>query len=176
VLWVGSLRAYDRRKDLDTLVDAMATDACRSATLVMAGAAGAESDRLRALAASRRVKIIVTGYVPDLTLAALYRAAAVVVVPSLHEGFGLPVLEAMACGAPIVAAGGGNTTDLVGGAGVVVDAGNATGLGNAIGAVLGDVALRDRLAASGPRQAAPFTWERAADLTAAVYEAALTRA
>jgi glycosyltransferase involved in cell wall biosynthesis len=170
VLWVGSLQARDPRKALDDLVAAAAALTALRPTLVLAGRAGLEAERLRALAGESNVRMVVTGYVSDDVLAALYRGAAVVVVPSMHEGFGLPALEAMASGAPLVASSGGNLPDLVGDAGVLVPAGDPRVLAAAIRGVLEDAQVRSRLARAGPPRAAPYTWQATAGRTVAVYQ------
>jgi glycosyltransferase involved in cell wall biosynthesis len=107
------------------------------------------------------------GRVSDDELAALYRGARCLVYPSLYEGFGIPVLEAMACGTPVVTAAGGATEEVAGGAAVLVDARDpaavATGIEEA-------EARRDELRGRGLERATRFTWERVAAETRAVYE------
>jgi glycosyltransferase involved in cell wall biosynthesis len=173
VLWVGSLRAHDPRKALDDLLEAIATLGGDAPTLVLAGRTGAEAERMKRNADERKVAIVVTGYVSDDVLAALYRGAAVVAIPSRHEGFGLPLLEALACGAPVVATNGGNLPSLAGDAAVIVPPGNVRQLSDGLRGVLTDRALQGRLREAGPRRAAPFTWQRAAELTADVYRRVL---
>jgi glycosyltransferase involved in cell wall biosynthesis len=171
VLWVGTLLHPDPRKALDVLIDAMTQ--VGDATLVMAGAPGEESQRLAAAAAELGLRLVLPGFVTDTELAALYRGAGVVAVPSLHEGFGLPVLEALACGAPVVATTAGNLADLAGGAAVLVTPGNATALAGAIGGLLHKPEERARLAAAGPAVASAYSWSRAAEMTVAVYREVL---
>lgn len=172
VLWVGSLRSRDPRKALDVLVAALADARGRQPPLrlVLVGSTGAEAERVLALARGVGVDVLLCGYVSDAELAALFRRALVAVVPSLHEGFGLPALEAMACGAPLVAASAGNLPDLVGDAGLLVPPGDPRALADALARVCEDDGLRRRLAAAGPARAAAFTWERTAAATLAVYE------
>jgi glycosyltransferase involved in cell wall biosynthesis len=173
VLWVGSLRAHDQRKALDVLLEAVA-HLNAGAPLVLAGAPGPEAERVAREARRRGIPAALPGYVSDQTLAALYRGAAALAMPSLHEGFGLPVLEAMACGVPVVAARAGNLPDLTGDAAVLVPKGDAYALANALDAVLGDPGIRRRLSEAGPPVAAGYTWERTAALTVAVYRQALS--
>jgi alpha-1,3-rhamnosyl/mannosyltransferase len=109
------------------------------------------------------------GRASDDELAALYRGARCLVYPSLYEGFGIPVLEAMACGTPVVTSRGGATEEVAGGAAVLVNprdpAAVAAGIEEA-------VARRDELVPRGLERAREFTWERAAAETRAVYEEA----
>jgi glycosyltransferase involved in cell wall biosynthesis len=171
VLWVGSLRYHDPRKALDGLLEAMSQ--VEGASLVMTGAEGEESQRLLGRAAELGVPLVLTGYVSDADLAALYRGAAVVAVPSLHEGFGLPVVEALASGAPVVAARAGNLPALGGGTVVLVPPGDSRALARALSDLLKDRPARARLAAAGPSVAAAYRWSRAAEMTVAVYRTVL---
>jgi glycosyltransferase involved in cell wall biosynthesis len=169
LMWTGSLRSRDPRKALDVLLDAVAGLGPRAVRLVLAGAPGAETRRVAAMARRAQVHVLMPGHVPDESLAALLRGAAGVVVPSLHEGFGLPALEAMACGAPLVATRAGNLPALVDDAGVLVEPGSADALREGIAAVLGDAALAARLRSAGPRRAEEFSWRRTAEQTVEVY-------
>lgn len=110
------------------------------------------------------------GFVPDEDLPALYAAADAFVFPSLYEGFGLPPLEAMACGAPVVCSNASSLPEVVGNAALLVDPKNVAEIVAAIERLLTDRALRDELRAKGMKQAAKFSWERAARETLGVYE------
>jgi glycosyltransferase involved in cell wall biosynthesis len=116
-----------------------------------------------------------TGYVDDRDLPALYSAAEVFVFPSLYEGFGLPPLEAMACGAPVVTSNASSLPEVVGDAALTVDPYDVDGLAAAIERALTDEGLRAELRRRGLERAARFTWERAAHETLAVYEQVLNR-
>jgi glycosyltransferase involved in cell wall biosynthesis len=107
------------------------------------------------------------GRVSDEQLAALYRGARCLVYPSLYEGFGIPVLEAMACGAPVVTSLGGASEEVAGGAAVLVDPRDAASIAAGIEQADG---RRDELRARGLERAAAFTWERVAAETRSVYE------
>ncbi|HEY7693205.1 MAG TPA: glycosyltransferase family 1 protein [Gaiellaceae bacterium] len=109
------------------------------------------------------------GQVSDDELAALYRGARCLVYPSLYEGFGIPVLEAMACGTPVVTSAGGATEEVAGGAAVLVDPRDPAAIAAGIEEA---AARRDELRARGLARAAEFTWERVAAATRAVYERA----
>ena len=169
LLWVGSLLAHDPRKGLDELIDAVAAAGEEVPPLVLAGRAGEGSERVARRARDQDVAIVVIGYVDDETLAALYRGAELVVIPSHHEGFGLPLLEALASGAPVVASDGGNHRSLAGDAALLVPSGNTLALSSAIRAARTDPDLRARARIAGPKRAGAFTWKRAAELTEAVY-------
>ena len=122
-------------------------------------------------AAAARVHF--TGPVADEVLRALYREAAVFVFPSRYEGFGLPPLEAMACGTPVVSSDAASLPEVVGDAALLFHCGDAGALAAAVARVLDEPSLRERLARAGPRRAARFTWERTAGETVAVYREAL---
>jgi glycosyltransferase involved in cell wall biosynthesis len=109
------------------------------------------------------------GRVSDDELAALYRGARCLVYPSLYEGFGLPVLEAMACGTPVVTSAGGATEEVAGGAAVLVDPRDPASIAAGIQEA---VSRRDELAARGLERARAFAWDRVAAETWRVYEEA----
>jgi glycosyltransferase involved in cell wall biosynthesis len=118
--------------------------------------------------------IHVTGYVPSDVLRAIYGTATVVVYPSLYEGFGLPVLEAMACGAPVVASNTTSIPEVAGDAAVLVDPLDVDALATAILGVATRQDVRDRLRLAAGARAAEFTWARCADATVRAYRAALS--
>jgi glycosyltransferase involved in cell wall biosynthesis len=121
--------------------------------------------------------VVVRNGLDDPSLAALYRTAAALVYPSRYEGFGLPLLEAMASGLPIVAARAGATSEVVGDAAVLVEPGAVAEWVRALEAMLSapDDGMAADLRARGRRRAAAFTWARAAERTVGVYESCLTR-
>ena len=114
-------------------------------------------------------RLIFTEYVEDPTLVTLYRHADVFVLPSLCEGFGIPIIEAMACGTPVVASNTGALPEVVADAGVLVDPYSAKAIAEGLAEVLSTPGLRERMVARGARRVADFTWERAARETIAVY-------
>ena len=174
VLFVGLL---EPKKNLTALLGAVARLRARGdwggRELLVVGARGWGEDALAV--ASGRLGLDGTvralGPVPDADLAALYGGADAFVFPSLWEGFGLPVLEAMASGAPVVASTRGALPEVAGDAALLVEPA-AEPLADALGTLLADAGLRDRLRAAGLRRAAAFSWERAAAETLEVYRAA----
>lgn len=113
------------------------------------------------------------GHVDDKTLLAAYRRASVLVLPSLYEGFGLPVAEAMACGTPVICSSASSLPEVAGDAAVTVPPGSLRELADALTAVLTDSALFQKLAEAGPARAKHFTYENMARETLAVYDSLL---
>jgi glycosyltransferase involved in cell wall biosynthesis len=138
--------------------------------LVLAGGAGWKTASLhrRIARSAYRDKIHVAGYAARDAARELYRAAEAFVYPSLAEGFGLPILEAMACGTPVVASTAEALLEVGGDAALYVPPLDVEGLSRAIERTLEDPALREILAAAGPRRAALFRWDTAAATTAEV--------
>jgi glycosyltransferase involved in cell wall biosynthesis len=132
--------------------------------LVIAGRPGwAYGDTLERIKTEPGVRYL--GHVDEATLSALYRSAAVLALPSLYEGFGLPLLEAMANGLPAVVGNVGALPELADGAAILVEPEDVSSIAAGLERVLGDAALREKLGAEGRRRAAEFTWERAASTT-----------
>ena len=115
--------------------------------------------------------VIVTGYASDEDLPALYRSAVALVYPSLFEGFGLPPLEAMACGTPVITSNSSSLPEVVGNAALLVNPYEETDLAQAIWKLTNDATLRARLRQAGIQQAGQFTWHAAAAKTLAIYRA-----
>jgi glycosyltransferase involved in cell wall biosynthesis len=111
-------------------------------------------------------------YVPDAELPALYSGAACVAIVSLYEGFGMPALEALACGAPLVASNRGSLPEIVGEAGLVVDPLDVESIATGLERAVGDAAVRAALRTAGPQRAARFDWASAARVTRQVLEQA----
>jgi alpha-1,3-rhamnosyl/mannosyltransferase len=174
VLTVGQLQP---RKNLEAAVGAfeLVARAHPEHELVVVGARGWRDDALLAQMQASPVanRIVLAGRVTDDEPVALYRGADCFIFPSRYEGFGFPPLEAMACGAPVVCSDATSLPEVVGDAGLLVDAGDTDATAAAVGSVLGD---RDRAAELGRRgraRAAAFTWAACAEATVAAYTATL---
>jgi glycosyltransferase involved in cell wall biosynthesis len=171
ILNVGTL---EPRKNLVTLLDAYAALRRRGLEhkLVIAGGRGWLYDgvfrRLEEL--SLEQDVIFLGYVAEEHLPALYSLADLLVFPSLYEGFGLPPLEAMACGTPVITSDSSSLPEVVGKAGLMVPARDADALAEAIATVLADSVLREDLVKQGLSWAAQFTWRAAGEKLLAIYQ------
>jgi glycosyltransferase involved in cell wall biosynthesis len=170
VLFVGTL---EPRKDLPTLLRAFASlgPQARDICLAIAGRPGwlyqEVYDLVKTLGVGERVRFL--GGVPAGDLPALYSGARLFVLPSLYEGFGMPVLEAMACGAPVICANTSSLPEIAGDAALQFPPGDAAALAQAITQLLSDASLHRQLRERGLAQAARFSWEATARLTLAVY-------
>jgi glycosyltransferase involved in cell wall biosynthesis len=171
---VLSVSAHRPHKNLERLIDAIAM--VERVVLVVPGYRTQWEDELRGHAARVGVedRVRLTGWLGDRELEGLYRAAACMVFPSLAEGFGLPVLEAMARGVPVASSNATSLPEVGGDAVLYFDPLDTAAIAEAIERLLSDDALRERLTAAGPRRASEFSWERAARETIAVYERALS--
>jgi glycosyltransferase involved in cell wall biosynthesis len=172
--FVGTL---EPRKALPVLVDAFARLAGEhpDLRLVLAGRDGWGTEAVRTAVAESGVatRILRVRWIPDEALPALFRQASVVAYPSHEEGFGLPALEALACGAPLVTSAESPMAEVAGPAALLVPAGNAGALAWALNRVLADPGLADRLRHDGPKSAAPYTWEASARLHLDAYRLAI---
>jgi glycosyltransferase involved in cell wall biosynthesis len=179
VLFVGTL---EPRKNVGVLLDAYESAFALRASagrprpdLVLAGkpteAARGWLDRISRTPLAGRVRHL--GYVDAADRRALYEGASVLVLPSLDEGFGLPVLEAMTLGVPVVASRRGSLPEVLGDAGQLVDAEDARGFADAIERVLLDTAFAATCAARGIERSRQFSWRRAAERTFSLYEQAI---
>jgi glycosyltransferase involved in cell wall biosynthesis len=170
VAFVGTL---EPRKDVPTLVAAFARIARshRGLRLALVGGDGWGVAEIREAIERSRVatRIVRTGYVPDPVVPALYRQAAAVAYPSREEGFGVPALEALACGAPLVTTTGSALEEVVDGAALTVPPHDVDALARALGDVLDDPARAAHLRAAGPVRASAFTWEASVDAHVDVY-------
>lgn len=172
LLFVGTL---EPRKNVVRLVEAYARLPRSCPPLVLVGGKGWLYDevfrRVEELGLAGRVRP--AGYVPAEDLPCWYNAAEALVYPSLYEGFGLPPLEAMACGTPVISSTASSLPEVVGDAGLLVDPEDVDALAAAMDRVLADAGLRERMRAAGLERARRFTWEGAARKTADTYRRAL---
>ena len=170
MLCVGALQP---RKNVPIAIEAYSRLMGRGTDCELVVAGGDRGGRLDVLDAILRTRLTgrvhLVGHVEDAEMPALYSAARALVFPSLYEGFGLPALEAMASGTPVIASNTTGLAEVVGDAGVTVDPRSAEDLAEAMGRILDDAALRERLVAAGLARASDFTWARAAAATAGVY-------
>ena len=171
--YVLSVGTAEPRKDLPTLVrafDELAT-VHPDLELVLVGAPGwGESELVSAIEAARNPeRIRRTGYIDDAVLAGLLASARVLAYPSRYEGFGFPPLQAMAAGVPVVTSRAGSLTEIVGGAALLVDAGQSADLAEALEVAVFDEAQRTVLVAAGKARAADFSWERTAEGLSELY-------
>ena len=173
VLAVGTM---EPRKGHDLLLRAAAL-VPGDVSIVFAGPDPGRGEALRALAHELGLgqRLTLLGPVSDAVLAGLYRDATLLCMPSLGEGFGLPVLEGLAAGTPTVASDLPALREVAGEAALLVAPGDVAALARALSAVLTDSGLRTRLRAAGPARAARFTWAATAEATVAAYRAALAR-
>jgi glycosyltransferase involved in cell wall biosynthesis len=169
---------YEPRKNLPRLLDAFARVASGSGagvSLVLAGKPvwrdPSVAHAIARLGLAKRV--VELGHVADEDLPALYTEALAFVFPTLWEGFGLPILEAMACGAPVVASSTTSLPEVAGDAALLVDPESVEALAAALERILDEPALRDALRQRGAARAAAFSWRRSAEATLAAYRTAL---
>jgi len=176
VLHVGDLH---ERRNLATVVDAVVAarrhfGGAAAVSLVLAGVDRGVGDALSAIAADAGVPeaVVKLGPVGEDLLLSLYRCARALVYPSLYEGFGLPVLEAMACGTPVIASRAASMPEVLGDAGILLDPLDVEAWTGAIVGVINDEHRRSMMRAKGLARAAEFTWARTAQVTLDAYRRA----
>ena len=173
ILYVGSER---RRKNLGRLFESFAAlkREFPDLMLVKVGSLGRSkrfrNDTIKQLSSLGIAgDVIVVDHISELNLAYYYSSAALLAYPSLYEGFGLPLAEAMACGCPVVTSNTSSLPEVVGEAGIMVDPYDTSSLVRAMRRVLVDRELRDKMVRKGLEQSKKFTWEKTAELTLQVY-------
>jgi len=162
ILSVGTL---EPRKNLAALLEAYALmDDSARYRLVLVGMSGWKNTALFGMVENHPAKenIVITGYIPADDLAPIYTGAEVFVFPSLYEGFGLPVLEAMQCGCPVISSATSSIPEVAGDACMLVDPRDIPGLASSIQKVLSGGSMRDEMARRGVARSRLFSWEKSA--------------
>lgn len=170
ILYIGTL---EPRKNLVTLLKAFSeTKAAKDGVkLVIAGAKGWEYKEIYEKAKALNTDVVFTGYIPSEELPALYRGAKAFAFPSLYEGFGIPPLEAMACGTPVVTTGVSSLPEVVGDAAVTIsDPLSSEELANALDATLYNNETREKCITEGLSRAKRFTWDKSCEAVMKIYK------
>jgi glycosyltransferase involved in cell wall biosynthesis len=169
ILHVGAIQ---QRKNIKRLVEAFEISAPLPWRLVLAGSAGFGAgeilSRIDQSAAQSRIDVL--GFVDDSQLGELYGRASIFVFPSLDEGFGMPVLDAMAAGVPVICSNAAAMPEVVGDAAMMVDPHSTESIAGALERVIIDEAVRERLRSLGKNRASRFSWEKAVEETWGVYQ------
>jgi glycosyltransferase involved in cell wall biosynthesis len=175
-----SLNTLEPRKNMDlairSFVRLVQEQRARDLCFVLVGTKGLDWEEIAntvSRAGWAREQIILAGYVADEDLAALYSGALAFVYPSLYEGFGLPPLEAMQCGVPVITSNTSSLPEVVGDAGIMLDPGDADGLSHAMCELYGKPSLRETMRSKSLARAKQFSWRRCARETIAAYKTAL---
>lgn len=179
VPYLLSLATLEVRKNLEVVVRAFVqllnTSPQSDLWLVLAGMSGWKLEKLEAeleMAGKWRDRIILTGFVQDADLPVLYSDALCFVYMSRYEGFGLPPLEAMSCGLPVICSNNSSLPEVVGNAGIMLDADDAMGLAQAMGRILSEPELREALSRQGLERAKLFSWDVCARIVSDTLRAA----
>lgn len=169
ILSVGTL---EPRKNIPNLIKAFGKLNRRDYKLVITGKKGWKYEEIfrlvESLGLGDRIKFL--GYILDEELPALYSAAELFVYPSLYEGFGLPPLEAMACGTPVIVSNRSSLPEVVGDAGILIDPEDTDGIAEAMEKILQQPSLRKELSEKGLQQAKKFSWSKCASETIELYK------
>ena len=172
VLYTGNIKPHKNLVRLIEAFDGLRKRGFDDVKLLIIGDEISKFPALRRAVHSHRLHkhVRFLGYLPDDTLAILYRLAAVFVFPSLYEGFGLPPLEAMASGTPVVTSNVSSLPEVTGGAAVLVDPYDVASITDGIARILSDPALSDELRAKGIARAREFSWERSVGRMWEIYQ------
>jgi len=171
VRYIQTLCTLEARKGLEDVIAAFARCVERGGAddlrLVLSGASGWGIEKIRDMARGLGERVVFTGFVEDADLPALLSGCLCFAYMSRYEGFGLPPLEAMSCGAPVIAARATALPEVVGEGGLLLDVGDVEGLADVFCSLAGDPARRAELREAGLRQARRFSWEHCADIVVA---------
>ena len=171
VLYLGG---FSPRKNVDSLIKAFNNinkRLCKEYNLVIAGEGKDDFNKLKELSLSlkSRDKIKFTGYLKNEDLPLFYNACDAFIYPSFYEGFGLPVLEAMNCGCPVITSNVSSIPEVVGNAGIMINPSNINELEDAMEMLLNDETLKEKYSLLGLQRSSEFSWEKTAKLTLNVY-------
>lgn len=179
--YVLSLSTLEPRKNIPQTIRSFAKlveeESIDDLSLVLVGTKGWDFEPIFSeISSNRKIRerIIVTGYVDDEYLAPLYSGAMMFVYPSLYEGFGLPPLEAMQCGVPVITSNTSSLPEVVGDAGIMVQPRDGDALCQAMLKIYRSAELRQKMSTDSLERAAKFSWKKCADLTIDAYKASLT--
>lgn len=179
--YILSLNTLEPRKNLDHAIRSFASlvrqERVPDLRLVLVGAKGWRYERIFAAIKNAGLasdRIVLTGYVADEDLAPLYSGALAFVYPSFYEGFGLPPLEAMQCGVPVITSNTSALPEVVGSAGILLDPMDVDGLAHSMLQLYQDSSLREQMAFQSLMRAEQFSWKRCVDETIAAYRTALS--
>ena len=174
--YLVTVATLEPRKGLDVALSALAEPAAPDVPLVVIGQpgwGGVDLDATADAVGLRDGRVVALGRTSDEDLAAVLTGALALVAPSRAEGFGLPVVEAMAAGVPVVCSDAPALVEVTGGAALTVPVDDVVGFAEALGSVARDESVRTRLAGAGRARTAQMTWQRAAEQTWAVYREVL---
>lgn len=171
--YVLALGAHDRRKNLGVLLEAMLR--LPDLALVVAGPVGSGDLARQSRRLGLKPRVCMVGYVSESERTSLYQSAVAFAYPSVYEGFGLPVLEAMVCGTPVVASSASSVSEVAADAALTADPYDVDAWVGGLRAAVDDPAVRTRLIERGRKRAAAFTWERTARQTLEILEDVVKR-
>ena len=167
ILFVGTL---EPRKNLSLLIKAL-TGTQTQVPLILVGWYGwGDKEWLRRIDPDLRKRIFIAGHVDEETLACLYSGASAFVFPSLYEGFGLPILEAMACGCPVISSNAASMPEVAGDAAVLIDPTDAEALAHELDQVLTDSNARQSIIRRGLERSRQFSWRKTASKTLKIFD------
>ena len=175
-LFVGTLEPRKNLIRLLTAYSRLPESLKEQVMMVIAGGKGWGGVNIDVLVGNLGLKkhVRILGYVDEPTLAALYRNAQFLAMPSLYEGFGLPLIEAMAYGTPALTADNSSMPEVAGDAGLLADARNIGSIGNGLSQLITDAELRSKLAGNAKRNAARFNWDKSAQQLVTVFKKAIS--
>jgi glycosyltransferase involved in cell wall biosynthesis len=170
-----SVATLEPRKNLKRIIEAFKMLKTKDLKLVIVGKQGWDDSLPKLNFKRRNSKIIFTGYISGENKTALYSGATCLVYPSLYEGFGLPVLEAMKCGCPVLASNISSLPEVAGHAGILVDPVDVEEIAKGMGEIINNKEKREEMIKKGLKQIKKFSWEKAAKETLKIYQEVVGR-